>query len=545
MTITPLGRTQTEELGTGEIIALFARLRWRLLRGAIRQGGTQRVAVTLGLVASLLVGVVGSVVVAVASRAVDNPRPGLVVFPVALVVAVVALGVITGASQPVDPRVIAAEPLSDRQLALGLLTSSAFGPPGIATTLLGIGLFVGVVDDLAAVIPALTATIVFLATLLLVSRATINVLGLFTSRHPRAGQLMIGLVSLAFYGLFQFAPQAFARLDPDQQRSVASIVRLSPAGQVGEAFAAAGSAPLVALEHAAVGAIWLPPLAWVFAVTTRRVLLSSGSSARAGAATQSESGPLASRVRRACGSGVAGAIAWRSVRTRMRHPRTALETFIGAGIGLAIVLVPALTRDEPGASAVLVGGAAQLSVLFMAGNSIGNDGPALGAEILCGLEPEVIVRAKVRSVIIVASPLAAIGPMIAAGVTGEWRYLPAGIAVGIAGLLAGAGGAIVQSTLVPIAVPESDNPLTSGESGSGLLAAGVLVVVLVTLVIVTLPVALVLVWALTTESAVVVTALSIATALAGWGVMRLGQRIAAQRWRRHEPEIYDAIIPAL
>ena len=63
------------------------------------------------------------------------------------------------------------------------------------------------------------------------------------------------------------------------------------------------------------------------------------------------------------------------------------------------------------------------------------------------------MRAKVRSVIIVASPLAAVGPMIAAGVTGEWRYLPAGIAVGIAGLLAGAGGAIVQSTIVPIAVP--------------------------------------------------------------------------------------------
>jgi ABC-2 type transport system permease protein len=545
MTITPLGRAPMEELGTGEIIALFARLRSRLLRGTVRQGGTQRVAITLGLVASVLVGVVGSVVVAVAARAVNNPRPGLVVFPVALVVAVVALGVITGASQPADPRVIAAKPLSDRQLALGLLTSSAFGPPGIATTLLGIRLFVGVVDDLAAVIPALTATIVLLATLLLVSRATINVLGLFTSRYPRTGQLMIGLVSLAFCGLFQFAPQAFARLDPDQRRSVASVVRLSPAGQVGEAFAATGSAPLVALGHAAVGAIWLPPLAWVFAVTTRRVLLSSGSSAHADAATRSESGPLASKVRRACGSGAAGAIAWRSVRTRMRHRRTALETFIGAGIGLAIVLVPALTRDEPGASAVLVGGAVQLSVLFMAGNSIGNDGPALGAEILCGLEPEVIVRAKVRSVIIVASPLAAVGPMIAAGVTGEWRYLPAGIAVGIAGLLAGAGGAIVQSTLVPIAVPEADNPLASGDSGSGLLAAGVLVVVLVTLAIVTLPVALALVWALTTESAVMVTALSIATALAGWGVMRLGQRIAAQRWRRHEPAIYDAIIPAL
>ena len=404
---------------------------------------------------------------------------------------------------------IAAEPLPDRQLALGLLTASAFGPPGIATSLLGIGLFVGVVDDLGAVVPSLAASAVFLATLLLVSRTTINVLGLFTSRYPRWGQLTIGLVSLAFYGSFQFAPQAFARLELDEQRSVASIVRLSPAGQVGEAFAAAGSAPLVALGHALLGAIWLPVLAWVFIVTTRRVLLSSGSSASCRRVDPVGIGP----------AGIDGAARCAAEAPSVRSRGGAFEP------GCAIPVqpsrrssvrasaspscsVPALTRDEPGASAVLVGGAVQLSVLFMAGNSIGSDGPALGAEILCGLEPEVIVRAKVRSVIIVASPLAAVGPMIAAGVTGEWRYLPAGIAIGIAGLLAGAGGAIVQSTIVPIAVPESDNPLASGDSGNGLLAAMVLVVVLITLTVVTLPAALALVWALTTESVVLVTGLA-------------------------------------
>ncbi len=504
----------------------------------------ERVAVVVGLVASVVVGLAGSVIVALAARTVADPRPGLVVLPVALVGAVIAIGVIAGASQPVDPRVIAAEPLPDRQLALGLLTASAFGPPGIATTLLGIGLFVGAVDQPSAVVPGLVAVTVFLATLLLVSRTTINLLGLFANRYPRSGQVMIGLVSLAFYGSFQFIPQAFARLDIEQQRAVASVVRLLPPGQVGEAFATAGSAPLAALGHAALGAIWLPMLAWAFMVTTRQVLLSSGSSARAEAPTRSTSGRPVSVVRYACGSGAVGAIAWRSVRTRMRHPRTALETFVGAGIGLAVVLVPALTRDAAGASAVLVGGAVQLSVLFMAGNSIGSDGPALGSEILCGLEPEAVVRGKVRSVIVVASPLAIIGPLIAAGVTGEWRFLPAGVAVGIAGLLAGAGGAAVQSTFVPIAVPESDNPLASGDSGNGLLAALVLIIVLVILAALTLPAALLLIWALTTESVALVTMIAAATALAGWGVMRLGQRVAAQRWRVREPEIYEAIIPS-
>ena len=80
----------------------------------------------------------------------------------------------------------------------------------------------------------------------------------------------------------------------------------------------------------------------------------------------------AALARRACGRGVSGAIAWRSLLTRFRTPRTALETFTGAGVGLAAVLVPTLTRDTVGSGAVLVGGAVQLAVLFMSGNSFGS-----------------------------------------------------------------------------------------------------------------------------------------------------------------------------
>ena len=527
-----------------DVVVLFVRLRWRLLRGAIRHGGAQRVAVIVGLIASVVLGLVGSVVVAIVARVMTDPAPALIVAPVALVIATVSLGVIAGVSQALDPRVLATEPLADHQLALGVLIASAFGPPGIATTLLGAGLVVGSITGPLSVLPALAAVVVFLATLLLVSRTTVNVLGLFTNRYPRSGQIMIGLVSLVFYGTFQFVPQAFGRLDDEGRREVADIARFSPPGQVGEAFASAGSAPWAALGHAALGAVWLLPLAWLFMWTTRRVLATSGTSARHGGGGRRSASLLARLAERACGAGPVGAIAWRSVRTRLRHPRTALETFIGAGIGVAVVLVPALTRDEVGASAVLVGGAVQLSLLFMAGNSIGSDGPALGAEILCGLEPEVIVEAKVRSMLVVASPLAVIGPLIAASITGEWAYLPAGVAVGIAGLFAGAGGAIVQSTVVPIAVPESDNPLASGETGSGLLAALVLVIVLISLAVCTLPFGLFLVWALTTESVAFVTAAAVITVAGGWGVMRVGRTLAARRWRRAEVEIYDAIIPA-
>ncbi len=70
-------------------------------------------------------------------------------------------------------------------------------------------------------------------------------------------------------------------------------------------------------------------------------------------------------------------------------------------------------------SDVLVGVALQLSVLFMTGSNIANDGAAVGVEMRCGLKAEVIVRAEVRSVVNEASPLAAVGSIVAVEVAGE------------------------------------------------------------------------------------------------------------------------------
>jgi hypothetical protein len=232
------------------------------------------------------------------------------------------------------------------------------------------------------------------------------------------------------------------------------------------------------------------------------------------------------------------------VLTRFRTPRTALETFTGAGIGLAIVLVPVLSADSVGAGAVLVGGAVQLAVLFMAGNSFGSDGPALANELLTGIDPQEIVRGKARSVAVSACPVALVGPLIAAAFTGEWHYLPAGLVIGFGGLFAGTGAAMVQSALVPIAIPESDNPLAGGDSGKGWFSAVVFGVVLAVLTVLTLPIALALLWALDLDSLALVTVFAVAALGAGALVQRAGVTLAANRWRDHGPELYADIVPA-
>ena len=87
----------------------------------------------------------------------------------------------------------------------------------------------------------------------------------------------------------------------------------------------------------------------------------------------------------------------------------------------------------------------------------------------------------------------------------------------------------MQSTLVPIAMPESDNPFASGETGKGMMAALLLCAVLVGLAVVTLPVALALLWANARGYAALVTVFGAGTVALGWAVMRGG--IAVSSWR--------------
>jgi ABC-2 type transport system permease protein len=525
------------------VVALFAHLRWVMLRGALRTGGAQRLAVIVGLIGSALAGAIGGAVLFTLGRTTDDPVPLFVGAVTSAVLVVMMVGVIAGVTQPVDPRVLATEPLARRQLGIGLLAASAAGPPGLAAVLVGIGLFAGAVRGPDSIVPVAAAVLTFLAFLLLVSRTTINALGLLSTRHPRLGQLIVGVSSLAFYAAFQFLPRVAADLDEDRRRSLVDVASWTPVGQVGRALADARDQPVEALARVVLGSLVLLPLLWVFTWSTRRLVTSVRG---VGGPTRSTTGtrrPFSTLTRRLCGAGVAGATAWRSVLTRFRTPRTALETFTGGGIGLAIVLVPVLSADGVGAAAVLVGGAVQLAVLFMAGNSFGSDGPALANELLTGIDPRMIVQGKARAVVVSASPVAIVGPLIAAAFTNEWQYLPAGIAIGTGALFAGAGAAMVQSAWVPIAVPESDNPLASGDSGKGWFSALMLGLVLAVLAVLTLPIALALLWALDRDSLALVTVFAVATLAAGLLVQRVGVSMAANRWRDHGPELYADIVP--
>ncbi len=524
------------------IAGKFARLRWRLLRGSVRGSGSEKAGVIVSTVLSAIVGLAGCVAIAGIARNTDDLPTTYVLFCSLTTFVMLGLSVVAGVTQPIDPRVIAAEPLSERERAVGLLTAAACGPPGIAACVIGVGAFVGAVRSPWSSAPLALAIVGWLILLLLISRTTTNLLGLLANRFPRVSQVTVGMAGLLFYALFQLVPHVASRMDDDGFRRAADVAAWSPPGQFGRAIATAGTSVPRSFGHLVIGLVAVAALAAAFSWSTVRLAHSVRSEA-GGRIDAKRTRAFARVVRRLCGKGPRGAIAWRSLQTRFRTPRTVLETFTGAGVGLAAVIVPTVLNDEVGRGAVLVGGAVQVAVLFMSGNSFGVDGPALTNELLTGVDERVIVAGKSRSIAIVAAPLAVIGPTIVASLTGEWDYFLAGVMIGTGALMAGAGGAIVQSTLVPIAIPESDNPFAGGESGRGVVAAALLVAVLLGMTLITLPVALALLWATSRESVALVTLFGATTVGIGLGVQRLGERIATGRIAGRNPEFVSAVTP--
>jgi ABC-2 type transport system permease protein len=523
------------------LVVAFVRLRWRLLRGAIRHGGAEQVGAIASAAAAAIIGVGGGIALFAIGRTDSDSADVAVIVCAVLVLATLGFGIVAGIAQPIDPRVIGAEPLDDRQRAIGLLAATAFGPPGLAGIAVAVGLAAGMLRTWVTAPIVVLAAVSWLLSLLLLARTATNLLALLLTRSPRLGQITVGIAGLVFYGAFQFVPPLIGSLSDDERHRLAGVLAWSPPGQLGRAIGSDRAA--AGVVHLAAGTVWVPVLAVVFAVTSGRV---TASTRRSGGSVvrNVELSPALRAIRDLCGGGPVGAIAWRSLLTRFRTPRTALETFTGAGVGLAAVLVPALSRDSVGSGAVLVGGAVQLAVLFMSGNSLGTDGPAVTHELLAGADLADMVAGKARSIAIVAAPLVIVGPLLAAAISGEWTFLAAGFGVGAGALMAGTGAAIVQSALVPIAIPETDNPFASGESGKGILSALLLVVVLSGLAIATVPVALALLWATDRGDPALVTLFGALTVLVGWLLMRLGVRIATARLGGRQPEFLAAVTPA-
>jgi hypothetical protein len=528
--------------GWRQVVPVFATLRWTLLRANLRGPSSLAWGTGLALLTAAVVGAFGGLALWVGGRTTDRPEQVAVVAMTLFAVMVAVLGLAAGVAQAVDPRVISTEPLHHRDASLGQLVLVASGPAGIAAFGLAFGFlggWSGRGGDLVGYAIALAVVIGWLVTMLLISRGATSLLGLLALRHPRTGQLVAGFTVLGAYIASQVVPRVVGDLRGEGLDRLADWARWSPPGQLGVALAASGDDSVAALGHLAVGSVWLFPLGWG---TYRAMHRLRTAQPRVDTSSVGDSA-FWRRLRRSCGSGARGALAYRTATVRLRTPREILQTVIGSAIGFGVALGPVIATSGGTSSVVLIGGAVQLTVLITAGNAFGVDGPALTNEVLAGASAADIAAAKARATIVLGAPMLLV-PLLPAALTAGWHLLPAGLLVAAGALLAGAGGAVAQSAYAPIALPDTDNPFASGDTGRGCLVGVLTTLSLLVQAALAVPVGLALFSAFERVSTVIITLIASTSLLVGIVVLRAGERIAARRLEHHFPDLLVEITPS-
>ncbi len=522
-------------------------LKWNLLRNGLTGRMQLRVQTWMSLVASLLLGLFGFAALAGLGRSMRNGDLLVVILLPVLVAGIALLSAAAGVETTIDVRNLATEPIGAQHLGTASLAAAVLGAPALLAGLSGAGLYVGFSEggSLASSVVAVGAVIGWWATLLLCSRSAANVLGVLA--HGRTRHVAQTAAAFAAIGLWfgaQLGLQAIQGWDRARWRAVASAFSWTPPGQLGRALAVATSDPRAAAVHVLVGVTWLPLLWWLHGVTTGRLATAPVRPGADGASVRSGGVDLRSGLLLRLAHGPALEVGLRTLRTKSRTPREAVNTVVALLLGLgALVVGPLLDGGAGDSRLVLTAGLLHFAVLFESSNSFGFDGPPLWMEIAAGADGGVLVRGKaVSSVLTMAVPAVLVVGVLAVLHHG-WSWAPAGALLASGSVMMATGASVLSAAIAPFAVPESPNPFASGDAGQGCLASSVLVVEMVVLGAISLPLAAAVFWA-STISAALTAVVSALVSLVGALVMWAGIGLATGVVRGREVELVAKVTPA-
>jgi len=526
-------------------ILTIASIKWRLLLGGIRGGRQQQVQTVIALLVSLGLGIFAFALLSAVGRGAAIADDLIPVLCAGVVLGLGLLSASTGVESSLDPRHLASEPLSRWTLGLGMLAAAVVGPPAVLAGLTGIGIVVGWSPASPGGIAVVAAAVVaWWVTLLLFGRTFANLLGVAASgRLQQLAQVTATLSALLAWAVVQLLVANPSTLDDERWATLSGWAQWTPPGQLGQAIAVADR-PGAALVHLALGLSWLPVLLWVSVLSTERLALSAPrpGGGRSGRAARRE-GADAGLLGRLLPATPAGAIARRTIRTKVRTPRQAVNTLTALAIGAGVVLVGPVFDASVDARVVIVGGLLHFAVLFDGNNSFGMDGPAIWAEVATGADAGVLVRGKVMSSLVVMSIPAVVLPLSLAALTGGWAWVGAGWLVAAGSVLGAAGVAVASAALAPVALPDSPNPLAGGDTGQGCVAGLMLAACMFVLGVASLPVAAVIYLA-SERSAVLATVAAVAAPAVGALVLWAGVAVARGRISGAEEVLVAQVTPA-
>jgi ABC-2 type transport system permease protein len=533
-------------IGVPKAVRSIAGLKWTLLRGGLRGSNQQKIQVGLSLVLSMVFGLLAFAGLSAVGRGSSNAGPILVVLLPVTAIGVGLLSAATGVEATIDARHLATEPLTRTELGVGLLGAAVVGPPAVLAMLAGAGIAFGWASGVGAVGVVLVVAVVvgWWLTLLLLSRTLANLLGAWaTGRFRQIAQAMATVSALLVWLLVQIVTRDVRNWDSGRWDTLADVARWTPPGQLGVAGASVAR-PGEAALHLVIGLAWLPFLAWANVVSTERLALSSPRPGSGGKRMRTAIGGLRSGPIAWLPAGPVGAVAARTIRTKFRTPRQAVNTVTALVIGAGVFLVgPVLDGGVTDDRLVLIGGLLHFAVLFDGNNSFGVDGPALWMEIQAGADARILARAKVLSSIGVMAIPATLLPVGLAALSGGWAWLPAAWLLAAGALFAASGVSVATAALAPVAMPDSPNPLASGDTGQGCLAAVMLVIGLIVLAVVSAPVGVPVLLA-SSRSAGLTAAAALLGPLVGLLVLWGGVTVAITRLDGREAELVQKVTPA-
>lgn len=542
-----MSRDDAGSVSLGRACRCLVSLKWNLLRNGLTGRLQIRVQTWLSLVTSALLGVFGLAAFAGLGRSVTYGDLLVVVLLPVLVAGVALLSAAAGVEATIDVRNLATEPVGGQRLGTAVLAAAVIGGPPILAVLSGVGLYLGFGSggSWAARGVVVAAVAVWWVTLLLCSRTAANVLGVLA--HGRTRHIAQTAAAFAAIGLWlgaQLGTRAVRDWDRQRWERLAEVFAWTPPGQIGRGIATASSEPGAAAVHVAIAVVWLPLLWWVHGVTTGKLALAAPSVGADGRRVRTGGVGVRSGVARLLPRGRATEIAARTLRTKMRTPREAVNTVVALLLGMgALVVGPLLAGDANDGRYVLTAGLLHFAVLFESSNAFGFDGPPLWMEVAAGADGGVLVRGKAVSSLVTMAVPAMVLVAVLAVVHRGWVWAPAGVLLAAGSVMMATGASVLSAALAPFAVPESPNPFASGDAGQGCLASSVLLIEMLVLGVVSLPVAGLVIWA-STVSPAVTAAVSPVAAVVGAVVLVIGIRLAKGVVQGREVELLTKVTPA-
>jgi ABC-2 type transport system permease protein len=448
--------------------------------------------------------------------------------------------VVIGSDDSLSAARLSPFPLTNGERMAGWVASTLAGPYGAATAIGVVCLLIGRVRSFVGAPIAVVAAVTLLVTIAISSRLLVTLLApLMAGRRGRDLGVMLG----ALFGMSGWAFSQLSRnlgdVSEARWRSLAAVCRWIPPGAAGRAIVEAGaghvaSGALSALV--ALGGLVVLVALWRWAVARLDTGIGAGdrSEGSSQVAKSIFSGP-----RRRLPRTIPGAVAARELTYAGRDPKWRVAVLSSLVIGTILPVANVLSGSRS-PELTLLGAASGLLGALNIFNVVGYEGRALWMHLLSGIDNRDYLKGKALAIFVLFAPGSIVTVVVLAVITGGWRYLPAGVILGLSALGSGIGIGLLPSVVSPIPPAESSNPFATA-SGKG-CATGILsLVAMVLLAVVQLPATVALFFVRRSALACVGVGLAnIGIAVLVW---RLGLRLAAARMRGREPELQALVVP--